>query len=197
MSLTHGETVVVYEKVSDQVLPAGTSSTIQILRKNHKILMMINGVEIKDKISVNFTEGQWAESAFLNHPPIKVDIYVYTHIYKNGLQRQFWNFFSYCILCWSIFWQSAKRKRKSAFLYHYFTVLRMLTDDSLFSVADPVQFFKPQEYILGHYLAGEPFQGCMAGRLLNRLFILLILFILSVFSSLAICIFDINFLNWS
>ena len=58
MSLTHGETVVVYEKVSDQVLPAGTSSTIQILRKNHKILMMINGVEIKDKISVNFTEGQ-------------------------------------------------------------------------------------------------------------------------------------------
>ena len=78
-----------------------------------------------------------------------------------------------------------------------FTVLRMPTDDSLFSVADPVQFFKPQEYILGHYLAGEPFQGCMAGRLLNTLLILLILFILSVFSSLAICISDINFLNSS
>ena len=59
MSLTHGDTVVVYEKVvGDQLLEAGTSSTIQILRKNHKLLMMINGVEIKDKISVNFTEGE-------------------------------------------------------------------------------------------------------------------------------------------
>ena len=65
MSLTHGNTVTVYEKVSEQILPAGTSSTIQILRKNHKVLLMINGVEINDRISVNFTESKFCEIIFL------------------------------------------------------------------------------------------------------------------------------------
>ena len=59
MSLTHGDTITVYEKLSEQILPVGTSSTIQILRKNHKVLLMINGVETNDRISVNFTESKF------------------------------------------------------------------------------------------------------------------------------------------
>ncbi|KAL5270705.1 hypothetical protein ACHWQZ_G001404 [Mnemiopsis leidyi] len=91
MSLTHGDTITVYEKISEQVLPVGTSSTVQILRKNHKVLLMINGVETTDKIGVNFTE-----------------------------------------------------------------------------IPDNVIFFNPREYILGHYLNGETFQGCLADVVFNR-----------------------------
>lgn len=61
MSLTHGDTITVYEKISEQVLPVGTSSTVQILRKNHKVLLMINGVETTDRIGVNFTESKFCE----------------------------------------------------------------------------------------------------------------------------------------
>ena len=66
MSLTHGNTITVYEKLSEQILPVGTSSTIQILRKNHKVLLMINGVETNVRISVNFTESKFLWSYFLD-----------------------------------------------------------------------------------------------------------------------------------
>lgn len=38
---------------------------------------------------------------------------------------------------------------------------RLLSCNS--SVEDPVLFFNPQEYILGHYLPGDSFQGCLSG----------------------------------
>ncbi|XP_063688622.1 uncharacterized protein LOC134821783 isoform X3 [Bolinopsis microptera] len=91
MHLTHGDNIAEFETVSEEVLPLGTSSTIQILRKNHKVLLRINGVDTIEKISVNFTE-----------------------------------------------------------------------------IGDNVMFFKPQEYILGHYLTGDLFQGCMADAVFNR-----------------------------
>ena len=59
MHLTHGDTIAEYESVSEERLPLGTSSTVQILRKNHKVLLRINGVDTIEKISVNFTESKF------------------------------------------------------------------------------------------------------------------------------------------
>ena len=59
MHLTHGDTIAEFESVSEERLPLGTSSTVQILRKNHKVLLRINGVDTIEKISVNFTESKF------------------------------------------------------------------------------------------------------------------------------------------
>jgi hypothetical protein len=39
------------------------------------------------------------------------------------------------------------------------------TSQTHLSVEDEVNFFDPREYILGHYLTGDSFQGCIAGIL--------------------------------